>query len=206
VLSHWGTPFEELDVATGFGQTHVIASGPLDGPAVVLLHAYFATAASWYRTAAALSETYRTFAVDVLGEPNKSQPVRPIRTLDDYGQWFTELADGLGLTQMHLVGNSMGGFGASYRAIHLAGRVRKLALISPAGTFHRIIPFYTHLFLPKEIYLFLALAARPAPGDAPGRQLASRQAPHRRPLVGPVLPHNGARDHPGPDLSSGLHR
>jgi hypothetical protein len=27
-----------------------IASGPLDGPPVVLLHAYFATAAFWYRT------------------------------------------------------------------------------------------------------------------------------------------------------------
>jgi pimeloyl-ACP methyl ester carboxylesterase len=155
VLSQWGTRFEELDVATSFGQTHVIASGPLDGPPVVLLHAYFATAASWYRTAGALSETYRTLAVDVLGEPNKSRPVRPIRSVDDYGQWFTELAEGLGLTQLHLVGNSMGGFGASYLAMHLAGRVRKLALISPAATFHKIIPFYTHLFLPKAIYLFL---------------------------------------------------
>ena len=155
VLSHWGTRFEELDVATSFGQTHVIASGPMDGPPVVLLHAYFATAASWYRTAGALSETYRTFAVDVLGEPNKSRPVRPIKSLDDYRQWFAQLADGLGLTQLHLVGNSMGGFGASYLAMHMAGRVRKLALISPAATFHKIIPFYIHLFLPKAIYLFL---------------------------------------------------
>ncbi|HEY6686907.1 MAG TPA: alpha/beta fold hydrolase [Propionibacteriaceae bacterium] len=150
MLSHWGTRFEELDIDTSFGQTHVIASGPLDGPPIVLLHAYFATAASWYRTAGALSETYRTFAVDVLGEPNKSRPVRPIRSLDDYGQWFTQLADGLGLTQLHIVGNSMGGFGASYLAMHLAGRIRRLALISPAATFHKIIPFYTHLFFPRR--------------------------------------------------------
>jgi pimeloyl-ACP methyl ester carboxylesterase len=155
VLSQWGVPFEELDVATSFGQTHVIASGPTDGPPVVRLHAYFATAASWYRTVGALSDTYRTFAVDVLGEPNKSRPVQPIRSMDDYRQWFTELADGLGLTQMYLVGNSMGGFGATYLAIHLGRRVRKLVLISPAATIHRIIPFYTHLFLPKAMYLFL---------------------------------------------------
>ena len=83
VLDQWPVPFTELDVPTRFGEIHVIASGPEGAPAVVLLHAYFATAASWYRTVGALSQQYRTYAVDVLGEANKSRPTHPITSLDD---------------------------------------------------------------------------------------------------------------------------
>ena len=57
----------------------MIVSGPVDGPPVVLLHALFATAASWYRNVEALSRTYRTYCVDVIGEANKSRPSRPSR-------------------------------------------------------------------------------------------------------------------------------
>ena len=68
VLGQWRVPYIELDVSTSFGETHVIASGPETAPPVVLLHALFATATAWYRTVDALSQHYRTYAVDVLGE------------------------------------------------------------------------------------------------------------------------------------------
>lgn len=155
VLAHWGTPYQEVDVPTSFGDVHVIASGPQDAPAVVLLHALFATATSWYPVAGALAREHRIFAVDVLGEANKSRPVRPIRSMEDYQQWFTELTDALGLPRVALVGCSMGGFASAYLAMHLPERVSALALVSPAATFHSIVPFYTHLFLPKATYLFL---------------------------------------------------
>ena len=154
VLRKWPVPCAELDVPTTFGDTHVILSGSAGAPAVVMLHAFFATATSWYATAAALSERHRVFAVDIMGEANKSRPTRVISSADDYLQWFSQLADGLGLDRMSLVGNSMGGFGAAYCAMHMPGRVRRLALISPAATFHSILPFYTHIFLPKAAYLF----------------------------------------------------
>ena len=78
VLDCWPVSYEQLDVPTSFGTTHVIASGPEDRPSVVLLHALFATATAWYRTVGALSGQYRTLAVDVLGDANRSRPVRPI--------------------------------------------------------------------------------------------------------------------------------
>jgi pimeloyl-ACP methyl ester carboxylesterase len=154
VLDRWPAPFTELDVLTSFGQTHVIASGPDTAPAVVLLHAYFATAMSWYRTVGALSQHYRTYAVDVLGEANKSRPTHPITSLDDALHWFTELVDGLRMGQLHLVGNSFGGFTATYYAMHLPERIRKLVLIGPASTFRGMLPFYIHMFIPKALYLF----------------------------------------------------
>jgi pimeloyl-ACP methyl ester carboxylesterase len=154
VLRHWSVPYTEFDVATSFGQTHVIASGAEEAPPVILLHALFATATSWYRTVGPLSRHHRTFAVDVIGEANKSRPTRPVLSLDDYKIWFTELADGLGVSKMSLVGNSMGGFGAAYLAMYLPERIRKLVLIDPAATFHSIVPFYLHMFIPKALYLF----------------------------------------------------
>ncbi len=155
VLDCWPVPFTELDVPTRFGQTHVIASGPESAPPVILLHAYFATAMAWYRIAGALSQHYRTYAVDIIGEANKSRPTRAIASLDDSLQWFTELLQGLQIEQTCLVGNSFGGFVATYYAMHLKERILKLALIGPAATFHGMPQFYLHMFAPKMLYLFL---------------------------------------------------
>ena len=47
VLGQWPVPSRELQVITSFGDTHVIVSGPEDGPPVVLLHALLAAATSW---------------------------------------------------------------------------------------------------------------------------------------------------------------
>jgi pimeloyl-ACP methyl ester carboxylesterase len=161
VLGKWPVPYTELAVPTSFGETHVIASGPEAAPPVVLLHALFATATAWSRMVAALSRHYRTYAVDVMGEANPSRPTRPITSLEDYLQWFTELVNGLGLAQFCLVGNSFGGFTAAYYAMRLPDRIRKLVLIGPAATFHTMLPFYVNMFIPKMVYmLFPWLPAR----------------------------------------------
>jgi pimeloyl-ACP methyl ester carboxylesterase len=153
IMDVWPIDREESIVETSFGATHVIAGGPHDGPPVVLLHALFATAASWYRNVEALSQTYRTYCVDVIGEANKSRPTRPINSMDDFLQWFTELIDGLGIETLFLAGNSYGGFTAAYYAMKLPERVRKLVLIGPASTIHSMRPFMLHMFVPKGLYL-----------------------------------------------------
>jgi pimeloyl-ACP methyl ester carboxylesterase len=155
VLDHWPVPFTELMVPTSFGETHVIASGPENAPPVVLLHALLATATAWYHNVDALGQTYRVYAVDVIGEGNKSRPVKPITSMDDFLQWFTELIDGLGIDTLCLVGNSYGGFTSAYYAMKLRERIRKLVLIGPAATIHSMMPFMFHMFISKAMYLFL---------------------------------------------------
>ena len=155
VMDAWPVACDELMVSTDFGETHVIASGPEDAPPVVLLHALFATAASWYRNVEALSHSYRTYCVDVIGEANKSRPTQPITSLDDYLRWFTGLIDGLGIDSLYLVGNSYGGFTAAYYAMKLPERIIKLVLIGPAATIHSMRPFMLHMFLPKGVFLLL---------------------------------------------------
>lgn len=154
IMDKWPVAYEELTISTSFGETHVIASGPKDAQPVVLLHALLASATSWYRNVETLSQKYRVYAVDVIGEGNKSSPTKPITSLDDFLLWFTEVIDGLGIDTLYLVGNSYGGFTASYYAMKLPERVKKLVLIGPAATIHAMRPFYVHMFIPKALYGF----------------------------------------------------
>jgi pimeloyl-ACP methyl ester carboxylesterase len=168
VLDAWPVPYEEIVVPTRFGDTHVLASGPPDAPPVVLLHALMATSASWYRNVEALGRNYRVYAVDVVGEGNRSTSTAPIRSLDDFLAWFTEVINGLHVGALYLVGNSYGGFTAAYYAMKLPDRVRKLVLIGPAATIHSMWPFYVHMFVPKAVYQFLRFL--------PGARRAMRRA------------------------------
>jgi pimeloyl-ACP methyl ester carboxylesterase len=155
VLDAWPGPSVEREVATTYGRTAVVESGPTDGTPVVLLHAYFATSASWYRIVDRLGPGVRSLAVDVIGDANRSRPTRPLASIDDYVAWYRELLDSLGIEEHALVGNSFGGFLATLFAMRLPDRVRRLILIGPAATFHPMPAFYTHMFVPKATYLFL---------------------------------------------------
>src|SRR6185436_10989274 len=88
-LALWPVPFEELDVPTRFGTTHVLACGPRRGPPLVLLHGYMATLTMWSPNIPALSKDYRVYAVDVMGQPGKSSPTEPICNRADFGSWLT---------------------------------------------------------------------------------------------------------------------
>jgi hypothetical protein len=73
-LSLWPVPQEESDISTRFGETHVIASGSKNAAPLVLFHPAGCGAPIWCRNAGPFSRRYRTYAVDVMGEANKSIP------------------------------------------------------------------------------------------------------------------------------------
>src|SRR5580692_532951 len=97
VLRDWPIPYEELDVPTRLGPTHVIASGPPDAPPLVLLPSFAGSATVWRLNVAGLSRRYRTYAVDVIGQPGKSQAPQRLEDRSQYAQWCTDLLDGLGV-------------------------------------------------------------------------------------------------------------
>lgn len=165
VLHRWPVPYEELSIATSFGDTHVVASGARGDPAVILLHAGFAGAIAWYRTAGALSPYYRVFAIDIVGEPNRSRPTRTIEGVEPLTQWFAELTAGLGARHFDLVGSSFGGFAAAHFAMHLPDRVRKLALIGPTATLQPVASRYRDLLMPGTYARGAQPQIRPAAGS-----------------------------------------
>ena len=133
VLNKWPVPFEEIDIPTRFGTTHVTVSGPKDAPPLVLLHGYLATAMMWARNIGDFSLRHRVYAIDTMGQPGKSIPSQPIRSAADYVAWLTETLDALQLDRVDLLGQSFGGWLALKYAIAAPERVHKLALLSAGG-------------------------------------------------------------------------
>lgn len=75
-LGLWPVPYKAYYVSTRFGQTHVIASGPENAPPLVLLHGALFSSTMWYPNIADWSSKYRTYAIDIIGDKNKSIPCR----------------------------------------------------------------------------------------------------------------------------------
>jgi pimeloyl-ACP methyl ester carboxylesterase len=103
-----------------------------DGPDVLLLHGLGGTRASLLDTAAALSSRYRVHAPDLPGFGSSSKPA-----FGNYNaKWFADvirgLMDELGISQAHLVGNSMGGRISLEIALTTPERVSALGLLCPA--------------------------------------------------------------------------
>ena len=132
-MKSWPVPYEEFDVPSRFGTTHVIASGPMTAPPLVLLHGYMATSTMWSPNIAAFSRDHRVYAVDVMGQPGKSVPGEPIRTVADFVSWLTAILDALHVDRVSLVGQSFGGWLALNYAIAAPQRLLKLVLLSPGG-------------------------------------------------------------------------
>jgi len=146
IMKVWPVPYQELYVETKLGVTHIIVSGPATASPVVLVHAYYASAASWYRNIEQLSEHYCVYSIDIIGDPNKSKPYKPIRKAEEFIHWFNEVMDKLNLEKSVFIGNSVGAFHILNFAMHAPDRVRKLVLIGPAATFLKINHFYYHTF------------------------------------------------------------
>lgn len=132
-LRRWPVSYEEIDVPTRFGKTHVVVCGPKTAPPLVLLHGYMATATMWSPNVAAFSKDYRVYAVDVMGQPSKSVPDEPIGNVADFASWLTATLDGLHLDRVCLMGMSFGGWLALNYAVAVPQRLRTLVLLSPGG-------------------------------------------------------------------------
>jgi pimeloyl-ACP methyl ester carboxylesterase len=134
----WPIPYEEMDIPSRFGMTHVVASGRKDAAPLVLLHGYMATSTMWSPNIADFSRDYRVYALDTMGQPSKSIPKEPIRNAADYALWLTTTLDGLRVDRISLMGMSYGGWLALNFAVAAPERVQKLVLLSPGGGFFSV--------------------------------------------------------------------
>ncbi|MBN1122430.1 MAG: alpha/beta fold hydrolase [Anaerolineae bacterium] len=135
-LAEWPTPYEDVYVDTSYGTVHVIVSGPEDGPPMLLLNAAAMSGWSWLYNVGELNKTYRTYAIDTIGEVGKSELAEPTRYPPDgkaYADYTAEIADALGIEKAYVVGASFGGYMGTSYALHYPERVEKLALLGPMG-------------------------------------------------------------------------
>lgn len=133
VLEQWPVTRTELHVPTHQGSTFVIACGPETAPPVILLHGSQANSAAWMPDVPRLAQTFRLYAIDMIGEPGLSAPSRPDLKSDAHALWLDEVLSHLGVQHAAFVGTSLGGWLALDYASRRPERVRALALICPAG-------------------------------------------------------------------------
>jgi pimeloyl-ACP methyl ester carboxylesterase len=111
LLGNWGIDFEEFNIETRYGITHVITAGDEGNPPLVLFHGVGDDSAMmWIKNAKVLADSFRIYAIDTIGGPGKSVPN------DDYGKdfelclWIDDILDELKLDKVSIAGVSNGAY------------------------------------------------------------------------------------------------
>jgi pimeloyl-ACP methyl ester carboxylesterase len=131
----WPVSSEVKMMDTSYGKTLVRISGPLDAPPLVLLHGMGSNSLMWLRNIEALSNDYRTYAVDDIYGNGRSIHAKAINDSNDFVNWFDELFDVLELdNNVNLMGMSYGGWQAGLYALQFPNKLNKVILLAPAAT------------------------------------------------------------------------
>lgn len=138
-LDALGQPYESISVETSFGDTHLIVGGWADGPPLILVHAENSCSAVALTALSGLLDRYRVYAIDIVGEPNLSAPVRPALSKHAYGQWMFEIQSRLRLQGASAVGISFGAFVLMKSMIFNPSAFSMVCLITPLGWVERAI-------------------------------------------------------------------
>jgi pimeloyl-ACP methyl ester carboxylesterase len=127
--SEAAAPLEPLRLQVGTMTFDALATGPAEGPLVLMLHGWPQFADSWGAVAAAIgSDGYRTVAVDQRGYSPGARPAEP----GDYAVALLALdvlgfADALGRSRFHLVAHDWGAIVGWSVAASNPGRVASFA-------------------------------------------------------------------------------
>ena len=116
-----GTPVNYVDVGSG------------EEDPVVLVHGLGGQWQNWLENVPRLALDRRVVAMDLPGFGLTPEPEDEELSIPGYGRCVNALCDKLGLGEVDLVGNSMGGYVAAEVAIQFPQRVSRLVLVSAAG-------------------------------------------------------------------------
>ncbi len=126
-------PVQSREVPTRFGQSHVLIAGPNGAPPLVCLHAMRTGSAHLVSELGPLLQRFQVIAPDLPGQSVRGPQVRlPVRD-NSNALWLLDILDGLNLKTVDLFGVSWGGFVARLTASAAPERVRRLAMLVPAG-------------------------------------------------------------------------
>lgn len=131
----WPVESETRMIETSFGQTFVRVSGPADAPPLVLLSGASANSLMWLPNIQALSQDFRTYAVDNIYDFGRSVFIRKFKVPEDFVIWMDELFTALDLgSDINLMGLSYGGWLTGQYALHHPDRLNKIVMLAPAST------------------------------------------------------------------------
>ncbi|MEK8126707.1 alpha/beta hydrolase [Paenibacillus filicis] len=133
LLARCTVPYEEIHVKTRYGMTYIIASGDPSLPPLILLHGSGSNSSMWVGDMAKYAQHYRVFAVDIPGDPGKSEEKQYALNSPAYTEWMEDVLHSLQLQQASFVGISLGAWMIINFAVKHLAKVEKMVLISPSG-------------------------------------------------------------------------
>ncbi len=159
----WPLDSEERMVSTSYGQTYVRISGPENAPPIVLLPGGGTSSLMWKNNIEALSENYRTYALDDIYDWGRSVYSKKMCCSEGITQWLDELFTALELEDsINLVGASYGAWKAGQYLMAHPERINKVVWLCPAYTVYqgnkefekRVFRGFIPLrhFMKKELY------------------------------------------------------
>ena len=133
LLAQWDVETEEMDIATEYGTTHIVACGKEENPPLILFHGVGDDSAlMWIYNAKYLSRFFRIYAVDTIGGPGKSVPGEGYNKDFDDVLWIDGVLDKLLIEKAFFAGVSHGGYLVKYYSLYRPERVKKGISISGA--------------------------------------------------------------------------
>lgn len=133
LLENWIIPNEKLYVNTRYGSTFIMASGEKTSPPLILLHGSAMNSVMWMSDARAYSHNYRVYAVDIPGEPGRSDEKQMPFSGSDFAEWLSDVYTALSIERASLIGISLGAWLSTKFSVHYPEKVDKLVLLCPAG-------------------------------------------------------------------------
>jgi len=125
---------ENHSVEVAGHRVHYVVEGPVDGPAVVLVHGLGGRAEDWRNLAPLLAQAgFRVYMPDLLGFGRSEKPADFSYSVPDEADVVLGFLDALGLKQVDLEGWSMGGGIVQHLAFRHPERVRRLILMDAVG-------------------------------------------------------------------------
>lgn len=116
------------------GETwHYLEGGPRDSDVLLMVHGFGGDKDNWTRFARSFTEEYRVIAPDLPGFGESDWHADWDYTLFPQRDRLAGFVQALGLEQVHIMGNSMGGHLAALYAYEYADQVASLALVTNAG-------------------------------------------------------------------------
>jgi pimeloyl-ACP methyl ester carboxylesterase len=133
ILDKWKVPYEAINIDTGFGKTFIVRCGEKTQQPLILLHGTSSNSSMWIDDASEYSKYYCVYAIDIPGEPGKSEERQYSLKGSYYFEWLNELVDVLKLGAVSIVGISLGAWLAVGFASRYPEKVEKLVLLCPSG-------------------------------------------------------------------------
>lgn len=169
------------DAEIGGRRVRYVDIGEGDGAPVVFIHGLSGRWQNWLENIPRCAAERRVVALDLPGFGSSQMPVEKI-SITLYARVVDELCEALGLGEVALVGNSMGGFTAAEIALRHPSRVERMVLVSAAG-------FSIAELWPVPVRLALSLIGGRTPASGPGRRGVIARPRARQIAFGGIMRH-----------------